>query len=166
MTDSGSVTRSKLSSDIYGDETEEVMRDRVTEFRKRRPRLIDSVVTMAHGAGGKSSAALTDAVFVEAFRNPLLEQLGDGAILPTPSGDRLAFSTDSFVVNPIEFPGGTIDHLAVHGTANDLAVSGAIPQCESRTGSRSTKSFRSIKFAPRARAAWTAACRSATPAAL
>lgn len=128
MTDGGSATRSKYSSDIYGDETEEVMRDRVTEFRKRRPRLIDSVVTMAHGAGGKSSAALTDAVFIEAFRNPMLEQLGDGAVLTTPGGDRLAFSTDSFVVNPIEFPGGTIGHLAVHGTANDLAVSGAVPQ--------------------------------------
>lgn len=122
------MTRSKLSSDIYGEETEDVMRDRVTEFRKRRPRLIDSVITMAHGAGGKSSAALTDAVFVDAFRNPTLEQLGDGAVFSTPGGDRLAFSTDSFVVNPIEFPGGTIGHLAVHGTANDLAVSGAVPQ--------------------------------------
>lgn len=122
------VARSKLSSDIYGEETEDVMRDRVTEFRKRRPRLIDDVITMAHGAGGKSSAALTDNVFLEAFRNPELEQLGDGAVLVTPGGDRLAFSTDSFVVNPIEFPGGTIGHLAVHGTTNDLAVCGAIPQ--------------------------------------
>lgn len=128
QTEGSSVTRSKYSSDIYGEETEDVMRDRVSEFRKRRPRLIDDVVTMAHGAGGKSSAALTDNVFLEAFRNPELEQLGDGAVLTTPSGDRLAFSTDSFVVNPIEFPGGTIGHLAVHGTTNDLAVSGAVPQ--------------------------------------
>ena len=101
---------------------------KIEEFRKRRPRLIDEVITLAHGAGGKSSAALTDNVFVEAFRNPELEQLGDGAVLTLPSQERLAFSTDSFVVQPIEFPGGTIGHLAVHGTVNDLAVSGARPQ--------------------------------------
>lgn len=101
---------------------------RITEFRKRRPRLIDEVVTLAHGAGGKSSAALVDAVFVEQFRNPELEQLGDAAVLTLPTGERLAFSTDSFVVQPIQFPGGSIGHLAVHGTVNDLAVTGAIPQ--------------------------------------
>jgi hydrogenase expression/formation protein HypE len=106
--------------------------DRVLEkihtFRKRRPRLIDEVVTLAHGAGGKSSAALIDAVFLEAFRNPELEQMGDGAVLTLPSGERLVFSTDSFVVSPRRFPGGSIGHLAVHGTVNDLAVSGARPQ--------------------------------------
>jgi hydrogenase expression/formation protein HypE len=101
---------------------------RIEEFRKRRPRLPDTVVTMAHGAGGKSSAALIDHVFVEAFRNPALENLGDGASLELPSGERLAFSTDSFVVQPLFFPGGSIGHLAVHGTVNDLAVSGARPQ--------------------------------------
>ncbi|GAA0615047.1 hydrogenase expression/formation protein HypE [Sporichthya brevicatena] len=101
---------------------------RIEEFRKRRPRFTDSVVTMAHGAGGKSSAALIDHVFVEAFRNPELENLGDGAVLELPSGERLAFSTDSFVVQPLFFPGGSIGHLAVHGTVNDLAVSGAVPQ--------------------------------------
>jgi hydrogenase expression/formation protein HypE len=96
--------------------------------RKRRPRLTDDLVTLAHGAGGKSSAALVDAVFVEAFRNPQLEQLGDGAVLTLPSGERLAFSTDSFVVSPLRFPGGSIGHLAVHGTVNDLAVSGSVPR--------------------------------------
>lgn len=101
---------------------------KIEEFRKRRPRLIDQHITLAHGAGGKSSAALVDAVFVEAFRNPELEQLGDGAVLTLPSSERLAFSTDSFVVQPLEFPGGSIGHLAVHGTVNDLAVSGARPQ--------------------------------------
>jgi len=109
-------------------EREDMMRDRVTAFRKRRPRLIDEVITLAHGAGGKSSAALVDAVFLEAFRNPELEQMGDGAVLTLPSGERLAFSTDSFVVSPLQFPGGSIGHLAVHGTINDLAVSGAKPQ--------------------------------------
>ena len=107
---------------------EEQVIERITAMRKRRPRLIDEVVTLAHGAGGKASAALVDAVFVEAFRNPALEQLGDGAVLTLPSGERLAFSTDSFVVSPLRFPGGSIGHLAVHGTVNDLAVSGAVPQ--------------------------------------
>ena len=107
---------------------EEQVLGRITAVRKRHPRLIDEVVTLAHGAGGKSSAALVDAVFVEAFRNPELEQLGDGAVLTLPSGERLAFSTDSFVVSPLRFPGGSIGHLAVHGTVNDLAVSGAVPR--------------------------------------
>ncbi|MBW8817890.1 MAG: hydrogenase expression/formation protein HypE [Streptomyces sp.] len=102
--------------------------ERISAFRRRRPRLIDEVITLAHGAGGKSSAALVDAVFLEAFRNPELEQLGDGAVLTLPSGERLVFSTDSFVVSPLRFPGGSIGHLAVHGTVNDLAVSGAVPQ--------------------------------------
>lgn len=101
---------------------------KIEKFRKRRPRLIDEVITLAHGAGGKSSAALVDAVFLEAFRNPELEQLGDGAVLTLPSGERLAFSTDSFVVSPRRFPGGSIGQLAVHGTVNDLAVSGATPR--------------------------------------
>src|SRR5580692_7022821 len=94
--------------------------DRIAAMRHRRPGLNDEVVTLAHGAGGKSSAALVDAVFIQAFRNPQLEQLGDGAVLTLPSGERLAFSTDSFVVSPLRFPGGSIGHLAVHGTVNDL----------------------------------------------
>jgi hydrogenase expression/formation protein HypE len=110
------------------EEREDRVLERITAFRKRRPRLIDEVITLAHGAGGKSSAALVDAVFLEAFRNPELEQMGDGAVLTLPSGERLAFSTDSFVVSPLQFPGGSIGHLAVHGTINDLAVSGAKPQ--------------------------------------
>ncbi len=101
--------------------------ERIEAFRKRRPRLIDEIITMSHGAGGKSSAALVDAVFVEGFRNEQLEQLGDGAVLTLPSGERLAFSTDSFVVQPLRFPGGSIGHLAVHGTVNDLAMAGARP---------------------------------------
>ncbi len=102
--------------------------ERIEAFRRRRPRLKDEIVTLAHGAGGKSSAALVDAVFVEAFRNEQLENLGDGAVLTMPSGERLAFSTDSFVVQPMRFPGGSIGHLAVHGTVNDVAMSGAVPQ--------------------------------------
>src|SRR6201986_318304 len=101
--------------------------ERVESFRRRRPRLLDDHVTLAHGAGGKAAAALVDAVFLEAFRNPLLESLGDSAVLTLPSGERLAMSTDSFVVQPRRFPGGSVGSLAVHGTCNDLAMAGAVP---------------------------------------
>ncbi|MGH9089664.1 MAG: hydrogenase expression/formation protein HypE [Acidimicrobiales bacterium] len=103
------------------------MLDRIERFRRRRPRFVDDVVTLAHGAGGKASAALIDAVFVEAFANPHLAPLADGACLSLPSGERLVLSTDSFVVKPLRFPGGSIGHLAVHGTVNDLAMMGARP---------------------------------------
>ena len=101
--------------------------ERIEVFRRRRPRLLDDHVNLAHGAGGKASAALIDAVFMEAFRNPLLESLGDGAVITLPGGERLAMSTDSFVVQPRRFPGGSIGELAVHGTCNDVAMSGAVP---------------------------------------
>lgn len=109
------------------DGRQELVLERVESFRRRRPRLTDEVVTLAHGAGGKASAALVDAVFLEAFRNDALEPLGDGALLRLPSGECLAFSTDSYVVKPRRFPGGSIGHLAVHGTVNDLAMCGARP---------------------------------------
>ncbi|GAB98128.1 hydrogenase expression/formation protein HypE [Kineosphaera limosa] len=108
--------------------TQEEVNERIERVRRRRPRLLEQVVTLAHGAGGKSSAALTANVFLEAFGNPALDALGDAAVLDLPDGQRLAFSTDSYVVNPIQFPGGSIGDLAVNGTINDLAVSGAIPQ--------------------------------------
>ena len=110
------------------DGRQELVLERVESFRRRRPRLTDEVVTLAHGAGGKASAALVDAVFLEAFRNDALEPLGDGALLRLPTGECLAFSTDSYVVKPRRFPGGSIGHLAVHGTVNDLAMCGARPQ--------------------------------------
>jgi hydrogenase expression/formation protein HypE len=103
--------------------SEEEVIGRIDAFRRRRPRLKDEIITLAHGAGGKSSAALVDAVFVEAFGN----ELGDGAVLTAPGG-RLAMSTDAFVVQPLRFPGGSIGHLAVHGTVNDLAMAGALPR--------------------------------------
>ncbi|MDQ3978730.1 MAG: hydrogenase expression/formation protein HypE, partial [Actinomycetota bacterium] len=102
--------------------------ERIEAFRRRRPKLRDDFINSAHGAGGKASAALIDAVFLEAFRNPTLETLADGAVLTLPSGERLAFSTDSYVVKPHRFPGGSIGHLAVHGTVNDLSMMGARPQ--------------------------------------
>ena len=106
---------------------EAVVFDRIEAFRRRRPRLLDSVVTLAHGAGGKASAALIDAIFLAAFAPGTGTPQTDGAIVALPSGERLAFSTDSFVVKPLRFPGGSAGHLAVHGTVNDLAMMGARP---------------------------------------
>ncbi|MGH9073823.1 MAG: hydrogenase expression/formation protein HypE [Acidimicrobiales bacterium] len=103
------------------------MLERIEAFRRRRPRLRDEVVTLAHGAGGKASAALVDAVFLDAFATAPAGPLTDAALLELPSGERLALTTDSFVVKPLRFPGGSIGHLAVHGTVNDLAVMGANP---------------------------------------
>ncbi len=106
---------------------EEVVQDRIEAFRRRKPRLLDDTVNLAHGAGGKASAALVENVFLEAFHNESLDPLGDAAVLRLASGERLAFSTDSFVVKPRHFPGGSIGHLAVHGTVNDVAMMGARP---------------------------------------
>ena len=90
----------------------------------RRPRLREERITLAHGAGGKATQTLIEAVFLDAFRNPLLEPLEDGARFAV-DGASLAFTTDSYVVSPLFFPGGDIGDLAVNGTVNDLAVSGA-----------------------------------------
>jgi hydrogenase expression/formation protein HypE len=106
---------------------EESVLERIEAFRKRRPRLRDEVVTLAHGAGGKASAALVDAVFLDALVGPERGELTDAAVVETPSGERVAITTDSFVVKPLRFPGGSIGHLAVHGTVNDLAAVGARP---------------------------------------
>ena len=110
------------------DGREAAVLERIEAFRRRRPRFKDDIVTLAHGAGGKASAALVDAVFLEAFADEAPTALPDGALLTLPSGERLAFSTDAFVVNPTCFPGGSIGDLAVNGTVNDVAVMGARPQ--------------------------------------
>jgi hydrogenase expression/formation protein HypE len=83
-------------------------------------------VLMAHGGGGKLMNQLIDKMFLTAFDNPALRERGDSACLKS-SGKRLAFTTDSYVVSPLFFPGGDIGSLAVYGTVNDLAVSGARP---------------------------------------
>jgi len=83
-------------------------------------------IVMGHGGGGTLSAELVEHIFRPAFANEALDRLGDSAVLARPAG-RLAFSTDSFVVRPLFFPGGSIGALAVHGTINDLAMSGATP---------------------------------------
>lgn len=84
-------------------------------------------VQLGHGSGGKLSAALLREHFLPRFGNRYLHELGDGAVLPL-GGDEVVLSTDTFVVNPLEFPGGNIGHLAVHGTVNDLAMMGAEPK--------------------------------------
>jgi hydrogenase expression/formation protein HypE len=86
----------------------------------------DALVQMAHGGGGRKMAQLIEHVFLPAFRSDALSQLGDGAVL-TVGRERLAFTTDTFVVQPPFFPGGDIGSLAIHGTANDLAMCGAEP---------------------------------------
>ena len=84
-------------------------------------------IVMGHGGGGKLGNELVEHLFLPAFRNPALENLGDAAVFDLGSG-KLAMSTDSFVVQPLFFPGGSIGALAVNGTVNDLAVSGADPK--------------------------------------
>jgi hydrogenase expression/formation protein HypE len=83
-------------------------------------------IVMGHGGGGKLSAELVEHLFLPAFRNHALANLGDASVVSLPD-TQMAFSTDSFVVRPIFFPGGSIGDLAVNGTVNDLAVSGAHP---------------------------------------
>lgn len=83
-------------------------------------------IVLAHGSGGKLSHQLIEKLVLPQFQNELLEPLHDGAIFSL-NGERVAFSTDSYVVSPIFFPGGDIGKLAVHGTVNDLAMCGARP---------------------------------------
>jgi hydrogenase expression/formation protein HypE len=107
-------------------EREQLVLDRIDRQRRRRPRVREERITMSHGAGGKATQTLIEAVFLDAFRNPLLEPLEDAASLSV-AGARLALTTDSYVVSPLFFPGGNIGDLAVNGTVNDLSVSGATP---------------------------------------
>jgi len=113
-------------------EREQQVLDRIERARRRRPKLREERITMSHGAGGKATHTLIEAIFLDAFRNPLLEPLEDAARLPMKGvgeagGATVALTTDSFVVSPLFFPGGNIGDLAVNGTVNDLAVAGATP---------------------------------------
>jgi hydrogenase expression/formation protein HypE len=112
------------------DPREQEVLERIEAKRRRgHVKLLDEQITLSHGAGGKSSHALVEALFLRELRNPLLEPLGDSAVLSPGdgTGPQLAFSTDSFVVKPRFFPGGDIGELAINGTVNDLAMSGARP---------------------------------------
>lgn len=86
---------------------------------------MDDIITLDYGSGGRKTSALIEEIILPAFGNSALNALGDGALIP--GGEQLAFSTDSFVVTPLEFPGGDIGKLAVCGTVNDLAMCGAQP---------------------------------------
>ncbi len=87
---------------------------------------MDEIITLDYGSGGKKTSRLIEQLLLPAFQNPALEALGDGALVE--GAETLAFSTDSFVVDPIFFPGGDIGKLSVCGTVNDLAVCGAEPK--------------------------------------
>jgi len=87
---------------------------------------MDEIITLDYGSGGKKTSQLIDQLIVPAFSNPELNELGDGAILP--SLGELVFSTDSFVVDPLFFPGGDIGKLAVCGTVNDVSMCGGEPR--------------------------------------
>src|SRR5580693_9422972 len=111
---------------LPGTVREELVLERIDRARRARPRVKEDRITMSHGAGGKATQTLIEAVFLETFRNPLLEPLEDAARLDV-GGARLALTTDSYVVKPLFFPGGNIGDLAVNGTVNDLSVSAATP---------------------------------------
>ena len=100
-------------------------------MRQRSGKVSDAQITLSHGSGGKAMRDLIDDLFVRAFDNPLLAPLEDQARIDLTQlaahGNRLAMTTDSYVVTPLFFPGGDIGKLAVAGTVNDLAVSGARP---------------------------------------
>jgi hydrogenase expression/formation protein HypE len=105
---------------------EQQVLERIDRARARKARVKDPRITLSHGAGGKATHNLIEAIFLDAFRNPELEQLSDAASVRV--GDtRLAFTTDSYVVSPLFFPGGDIGELAINGTVNDLAMAGARP---------------------------------------
>jgi hydrogenase expression/formation protein HypE len=105
--------------------------NRIKPIHRRSGKLRDTHITLAHGSGGKSMHDLIDDIFIKNFDNSLLSPLEDQASLNLASllqqGDRLAFTTDSYVVDPLFFPGSDIGELAINGTVNDLAVSGAKP---------------------------------------
>src|ERR1700750_3283306 len=105
---------------------EQQVLDGIARARRRAPRVREERITMSHGAGGKATHTLIEAIFLDAFRNPLLEPLEDAARLQL-DRSQVALTTDSYVVSPLFFPGGDIGDLAVNGTVKDLAMAGARP---------------------------------------
>jgi hydrogenase expression/formation protein HypE len=102
--------------------------ERTRQARRHKFYLRDEKITLRHGSGGKATHNLIEGVFAPAFSNPLLDPMDDAATFEIEgTGQRLAFTTDTYVVNPLFFPGGDIGKLAVHGTINDLAMAGASP---------------------------------------
>jgi hydrogenase expression/formation protein HypE len=115
---------------VSGQRTDEGREQRILEIietaRSKRPKFKDQQVTMAHGAGGKSTQTLIEGLLVPAFGSDTLAELADAGTVSI-DGLGLAMTTDSFVVKPIRFSGGSIGELAVNGTVNDLASAGAKP---------------------------------------
>ena len=107
-------------------ERERKVLDIIETVRSKRPKFKDAAITMAHGAGGKATQTLIEGLFVPAFASPALAALADAGTVAI-GGVDVALTTDSFVVKPITFPGGSIGELAVNGTVNDLSVAGARP---------------------------------------
>lgn len=102
--------------------------ERTRQARRHKFYLRDERITLSHGSGGKATHNLIEGVFAPAFSNPLLDPMDDAATFGVNgTGQRLAFTTDTYVVSPLFFPGGDIGKLAVHGTINDLAMAGAEP---------------------------------------
>lgn len=102
--------------------------EQARQARRSRFVLRDEHITLSHGSGGKASRNLIEGLLMPAFSNALLDLQDDSAVFtPTGAQGRLAFTTDSYVVSPLFFPGGDIGKLAVHGTVNDLAMAGAVP---------------------------------------
>ena len=107
-------------------EREQRVLDALEQNRRRPPKFTAPRIDMSHGAGGKATHKLIEGLLLPALQNPALAPLGDAAMLPFGNA-HIALSTDSYVVRPLVFPGGSIGELAVNGTVNDLAVSGATP---------------------------------------
>jgi len=107
-------------------EREQKVLNIIETARSKRQKFRDTQITMAHGAGGKATQGLIEGLLVPAFANETLEAMADAGTVEV-LGGRIAMTTDSFVVNPIVFPGGTIGDLAVNGTVNDIAMAGARP---------------------------------------
>jgi hydrogenase expression/formation protein HypE len=126
MSTSETERRTRIPLPVTTSEREQAVLDRIDKARRRRAKVREERITLSHGAGGKATQTLIEAIFLDAFRNPLLEPLEDAAEF-TINGASLALTTDSYVVSPLFFPGGNIGDLAVNGTVNDLAVSGAKP---------------------------------------
>jgi hydrogenase expression/formation protein HypE len=107
-------------------EREQKVLNIIETARAKRQKFRDTQITMAHGAGGKATQSLIEGLLVPSFANATLEAMADAGTVSVLGGD-VAMTTDSFVVNPITFPGGTIGELAVNGTLNDVAMAGAKP---------------------------------------
>jgi hydrogenase expression/formation protein HypE len=107
-------------------EREQKVLNIIETARAKKQKFRDTQITMAHGAGGKATQGLIEGLLVPAFANATLEAMADAGTVAV-LGGQVAMTTDSFVVNPIVFPGGTIGDLAVNGTVNDLAMAGARP---------------------------------------